>query len=57
MVPATAPPEYLGGYLGPYRLLRSDLAVVTMASGPMTGPENLPALRSHVLRFLDDARC
>ncbi|HEY6567044.1 MAG TPA: 2,3-diphosphoglycerate synthetase, partial [Actinomycetota bacterium] len=56
VIPATAPPEYLGGYLGPYRLLRSDLAVVTMASGPMTGPENLPALRSHVLRFLDDAR-
>jgi cyclic 2,3-diphosphoglycerate synthase len=56
VIPATVPPEYLGGYLGPYRLLRSDLAVVTMASGPMTGPENLPALRSHVLRFLDDAR-
>jgi cyclic 2,3-diphosphoglycerate synthase len=56
VIPATAPPEYVGGYLGPYRLLRSDLAVVTMAAGPMTGPENLPALRSHVLRFLDDAR-
>ena len=56
VIPASAPPEYLGGYLGPYRLLRSDLAVVTMAAGPMTGPENLPALRSHVLRFLDDAR-
>jgi cyclic 2,3-diphosphoglycerate synthase len=56
VIPASVPPEYLGGYLGPYRLLRSDLAVVTMVSGPMTGPENLPALRSHVLRFLDDAR-
>jgi cyclic 2,3-diphosphoglycerate synthetase len=54
VVPASAPPEYLGGYLGPYRLLRSDLVVVTMASGP-TGPENLSALRSHVRRYLGDA--
>jgi cyclic 2,3-diphosphoglycerate synthetase len=57
VVPASAPPEYLGGYLGPYRLLRSDLVVVTMASSPFAGPENLSALRSHVGRFLDDARC
>jgi len=55
VVPASAPPEYLGGYLGPYRLLRSDLAVVTMAVGP-TGSESLPALRSHILRYLDAAR-
>ena len=55
VVPASAPPEYLGGYLGPYQLLRSDLAVVTMAVGP-TGSENLPALRSHILRYLDAAR-
>jgi cyclic 2,3-diphosphoglycerate synthetase len=55
VIPAGLPPEYLGGYLGPYRLLRSDLAVVTMAAGP-TGSENLPALRSHVRRSLDDAR-
>jgi cyclic 2,3-diphosphoglycerate synthetase len=55
VVPASAPPEYLGGYLGPYRLLRSDLVVVTMATGP-TGSENLPALRSHILRYLDASR-
>ena len=53
VVPAGAPAEYVGGYLGPYRLLRSDLVVVTMAAGPLAGPENLSALRSHVLRFLD----
>jgi cyclic 2,3-diphosphoglycerate synthetase len=57
VVPASAPPEYLGGYLGPYRLLRSDLVVVTMAVGPSAGPENLSALRSHVDRFLGVARC
>ena len=56
VVPASAPPDYLGGYLGPYRLLLSDLVVVTMASSPATGPENLSALRSHVRRFLGDAR-
>ncbi len=55
VVPASVPPEYLGGYLGPFRLLLSDLVVVTMAHGP-AGLENLPALRSHVQRLRDDAR-
>jgi cyclic 2,3-diphosphoglycerate synthetase len=54
VVPATAPAEYLGGYLGPYRLLRSDLVVVTMTGDP-SGSENLSALRSPVRRYLDDA--
>jgi cyclic 2,3-diphosphoglycerate synthase len=54
VVPAMVPPEYLGGYLGPYRLLRSDLVVVTMAGDP-SGSENLSALRSPVRRYLDDA--
>jgi cyclic 2,3-diphosphoglycerate synthase len=56
VVPASAPGEYLGGYLGPYRLLLSDLAVVTMASGPLAGPEDFSALRPHLRRFLGDAR-
>lgn len=55
VVPATAPPEYVGGYLGPFRLLLSDLVVVTMAGSP-AGLENLPALRSHVQRLRGDAR-
>jgi cyclic 2,3-diphosphoglycerate synthase len=54
VVPATAPAEYLRGYLGPYRLLRSDLVVVTIGSDP-SGSENLSALRSPVRRYLDDA--
>ncbi|MDP9330453.1 MAG: cyclic 2,3-diphosphoglycerate synthetase [Actinomycetota bacterium] len=54
VIPATTPPEYVGGYLGPYRLLRSNLVVVTMAADP-TGSENLSALRSHIRRFLGDA--
>jgi cyclic 2,3-diphosphoglycerate synthetase len=32
VVPANVPLEYVRGYLGPYRLLRTDLAVVTMAN-------------------------
>jgi cyclic 2,3-diphosphoglycerate synthase len=56
VVPASAPGEYLGGYLGPYRLLLSDLAVVTIATGPLGGSEDLSALRPHLRRFLGDAR-
>ncbi len=56
IVPGDAPPEYVGGYLGPFRLLLSDLVVLTMATGPMVGPENLSALRSHIRRLRSDAR-
>ncbi len=55
VVPSTVPPEYLGGYLGPLRLLLSDLVVVTMAHSP-AGLENIPTLRSHVERLHADAR-
>jgi cyclic 2,3-diphosphoglycerate synthetase len=55
VVPATAPEEYLAGYLGPFRLLRSDLVVVTMGHSP-AGLENLPTLRSHAQRLHGDAR-
>ena len=55
VVPAGLPPEYLGGYLGPLRLLLSDLVVVTMGGSP-AGLENLPTLRSHVERLRGDAR-
>ena len=55
VVPATLPPEYLGGYLGPLRLLLSDLVVVTMGRSP-AGHENIPTLRSHVERLYADAR-
>jgi cyclic 2,3-diphosphoglycerate synthase len=55
VVPSTVPPEYLGGYLGPLRLLLSDLVVVTMGHSP-AGLENIPTLRSHVERLHADAR-
>jgi cyclic 2,3-diphosphoglycerate synthetase len=56
VVPASVPVEYLAGYLGPFRLLLSDLVVVTMAAGPLAGHEQLSALRSHIRRYLDDSR-
>ncbi len=56
VVPASTPPEYIGGYLGPFRLLLSDLVVVTMANSPQAGPENLLSLKSHVQRLRGDAR-
>jgi cyclic 2,3-diphosphoglycerate synthase len=56
VVPAACPLEYLTGYFGPYRLLRTDLAVVTMAKSPATGPEGLSALISHLRAALGDAR-
>jgi cyclic 2,3-diphosphoglycerate synthetase len=56
VVPATCPVEYLRGYLGPYRLLRADLAVVTMTDSPGLGSENGSHLIAHLQRSLGDAR-
>src|SRR5262249_51554125 len=56
VVPASCPPEYLGGYLGPLRILLTDLVVVTMAASPTEGLGPLSGLRPHVQRFLGDAR-
>ncbi|HXJ64689.1 MAG TPA: 2,3-diphosphoglycerate synthetase [Actinomycetota bacterium] len=55
VAPAGVPTEYLTGYLGPYRILRSDLFVITMASGSHE-PKHLLPFRSHVLRLRADAR-
>jgi cyclic 2,3-diphosphoglycerate synthetase len=38
-------PEAVGDYLGPYRLLLSDLVVLTMCEEPLTTPERVDALR------------
>ncbi len=56
-VPSSAPPEYLRGYLGPFRLLLSDLVVFTMVGSPAAGPDNLLALRSLVEQSRGDVRC
>ena len=54
--PASIPEEYLVGYLGPYRVLLSDLVVFTMGSGPSSGPQDLSSLVSHVRGLRPDAR-
>jgi cyclic 2,3-diphosphoglycerate synthetase len=56
VVPWNCPVEYLTGYLGPYRLLRADLAVVTMVRSPVLGSETGSHLVAHLQRVLGDAR-
>ena len=60
VVQASAPVESVAGYLGPFRLLLSDLVVVTIwtssVAEPIAGQEHLSALRSHIRRFVDDPR-
>ncbi|MPZ74821.1 MAG: 2,3-diphosphoglycerate synthetase [Nitriliruptorales bacterium] len=44
VVPADCDPEFLQGYLGPYRVLLADLVVVTMAESPRGSPERVAAV-------------
>src|SRR5919198_1322369 len=53
--PATLPAEFLEGYMGPFRILLSDLVVVTMTTGLEFGPGNLFALTSTVKRLHEGA--
>ena len=56
VAPAGLPEEFLRGYLGPYRVLLSDLVVFTMGTGPDDGPQDLSGLISHVQRLRPGAR-
>ena len=55
VAPADLPEEFLRGYLGPFRVLLSDLVVFTMGSGPDVGPQ-LSVLISHVRGLRPNAR-
>jgi cyclic 2,3-diphosphoglycerate synthetase len=44
VVPAWIPEEHLAGYMGPYRLLLSDLVVVTMCEEPFADPSRISSL-------------
>jgi cyclic 2,3-diphosphoglycerate synthetase len=48
VVPANIPLEYLRGYLGPYRLLLSDLVVITMCEEPFGSPSHISAVVSEI---------
>ncbi|MFN2389017.1 MAG: 2,3-diphosphoglycerate synthetase, partial [Actinomycetota bacterium] len=41
-------PDYVGGYMGPYRLLLADLVVVTMCEEPFGSPSAISAITSRV---------
>jgi cyclic 2,3-diphosphoglycerate synthase len=56
VAPAHGLEEALGGYLGPLRVLLTDLVVATMSPGPDLGPTH-SVLRSHVQRLRPSARC
>ena len=56
VVPSDLPPEHLAGYLGPLRVLLSDLLVFIIVGGPDTGPKNLSSLVSHTRRLRADIR-
>jgi cyclic 2,3-diphosphoglycerate synthase len=55
VVPASLPPEHLGGYLGPYRILLSDVLISIVRNGP-SGSENLSTLESLARRLHPDIR-
>ena len=46
VAPASVPPEYVAGYMGPYRLLLADFAVVTMCENPFGSPSQVSSLSS-----------
>ena len=47
-LPSTLPREYLAGYMGPYRLLLSDVAIVTMCEEPFGSSSQISALVSEI---------
>lgn len=48
IIGSAQPTNYISHYFGPYRLLLSDLVILTMCEEPITGPEKIKALREAV---------
>jgi cyclic 2,3-diphosphoglycerate synthase len=48
VVPATVEIEYLRGYFGPYRLLLSDVVLVTMCEKPFASPSQISSIVRHI---------
>jgi cyclic 2,3-diphosphoglycerate synthase len=51
---ANQDPEYIVGFLGTYRVLLSDLVLLTMSEGPMAGPEKVRGLVAAVRKVRPD---
>jgi cyclic 2,3-diphosphoglycerate synthetase len=56
VAPATVDPHHLTGYLGPLRILLSDLLIFIIGAGSHTGADNLSTLYPSVLRLRADIR-
>jgi cyclic 2,3-diphosphoglycerate synthase len=56
VAPASVPPHHLTGYLGPLRVLLSDLLVFIIGFGPSAGADNLSALDPRVRRLHSGVR-
>lgn len=56
VLPSSLPEAHLAGYLGPLRVLLSDLAIIIIGVGPESRPENLSALSSLVRRLKPGVR-
>jgi cyclic 2,3-diphosphoglycerate synthase len=56
VAPASIPPEHLGGYLGPLRILLSDLLVFIIGGGSSAEPDYLSSLYPLVRRLQPDIR-
>lgn len=48
VVPADCDPEFIHGYLGPYRVLLADLVLVTMSEPPRGSPHQVNAVREAI---------
>ncbi|MEA2433771.1 MAG: cyclic 2,3-diphosphoglycerate synthase [Actinomycetota bacterium] len=48
VTPANVPLEYLAGYMGPYRLLLSDVVLITMCEEPFGSPSHISDISSEV---------
>jgi cyclic 2,3-diphosphoglycerate synthase len=55
VAPATLAPEHLAGYLGPFRVLLSDLLILMMDGSP-TGRDNVSTLYPLARRLREDIR-
>ncbi len=54
VVGAHQPVEYIGGYLGPYRLLISDIVILTMCEEPMASQEKVDLLEKTIKKVNPD---
>jgi cyclic 2,3-diphosphoglycerate synthase len=55
VAPANLDLEYLRGYFGPYRLLLSDLVMVTMCEEPFASPSQISSIVGHIRRAFREA--